>query len=192
MTAICLANEVRAQFYDSADDIYFYVNEYEKEWYQESSTFVPGPGGGYFRAGKWRQKTPKEFDIKDGDSWVQVWNFDGKKAAMLWAGKVKEVKDKLKNNPSFFEELVETEEYDIHYSSSTYEYTIYKYTYRSSNRSADHFYKFSKDRNICVAQKPPFANVDDGEHYNIYRYKRVDKSFFKVGRSRTPNNTMYE
>jgi len=164
--AICLASGVKAQFNDSADDIYYYV------------------------------ECDKDGQIKDNGQ-VYIFNFDGHKAC-YWNYVVSSVKGYLQSNPSYFEEKVETTEYDLKYTSGN--------TYRKKD-GGDAFrdFKFSYSRSSMTETRHwektevPYWNglpaygmaykkwVDD-----ITNYKKVEKSFFKIGRSRTPNNTMYE
>ena len=100
--AICLASGVKAQFNDSADDIYFYV-EYKD--------------GSFVDNGR-----------------VLIFNFDGAKAAELtgrfdrlgiWdreATKVNDVKDNLRKSPIYYDEKVETQEYELIYiNNNTYQ-----------------------------------------------------------------------
>ena len=143
--AICLTNEVKAQFYDSADDIYFYYCDEEG---------------------------------MSSHHRVYIFNFDGKNATW-WICAVSDVKNKLKENPYYYEEATETADYSIikFVSSSSIET---KYIFGNNQ----FLYTFSKDRNTMV---------ETTIAYDTKRtYKRVDKSFFKVGRSRTPSGTMHE
>ena len=169
--AICLASGVKAQYYDSADDIYYYV-EYEDGEYKSD---------------------------------VKVFNFDGRKAC-VWNSSVSSLKSTFKDSPSYYEDKVETTEYELRYRSSN--------TYMEGEDDDKKSYKkytFSYDRNILT-----YINHYGTPHYNMPRppsspwglwtpgewitiwhndktiYKRVDKSYFKVGRSRTPSSTMHE
>ena len=173
--AICLASGVKAQFYDDADDIYYYV-EYK------DGAFVNNEGV-YGKEGR-----------------VLVFNFDGKKAATLvayakYGGEVRgSVKDYIKNNPAYYEERVENEEYDLNYISNN----TYKYKYRLGNGEEEYItYGFSYDREILNFHshywKSPNYFGDSCGWVDLHKtYKKVDKSFFKVGRSRTPSGTLHE
>ena len=140
--AIFLASEVKAQFYDGPDDIYFYV----------------------------RTDNPDHI-LKD----VKVFNFDGEKACHWGYGTIKQVKDILKDNPNYFEDMIETTEYEVKYLSS-YPQTQYQHNYGA-------IYIFSSDRKYCTHEYKSKV---------VGKYERVGKSFFRVGRSRTPSGTMYE
>lgn len=159
--AICFASGVKAQFYDSADDIYFYVE-------------------------------CKNGELKDN---TMIFNFDGSKAC-CWSESVFTVKYNLKSNPSYYEDKVETTEYNLKYTSGN--------TYQTKSNSNEGYtnYIFSYDRSTlnyhshwwCIlgmSQFPPFNAY--GEYRDDKRtFKKVDKSFFKVGRSRTPSKIIYE
>lgn len=167
--AICFASGVKAQFYDSADDIFYYV----------------------------------EFENGEFTDYCVILNFDGKRAAILneyhdtgYGGEyklygVEEVKKKIKENPNYFEEAVETNNYRLQFVSGT------KYCVKTSMllQNANPMflprkdiwkfdYTFSSDRNYLYILN---------HYYNeTSTYKRVEKSFFKVGRSRTPSSTLHE
>ena len=171
--AICLASGVKAQFYDSADDIYFYLLESD--------------GG------------KKNLYISD----ILVFNFDGRKACQLGGGDEKIVKKHLKDNPNYYGEKVETSEYDM-----KYEYTSYGTCYKSEHTDRDintfsgitiirrvkSTYIFSPDRNslsLDITINGTGGGQSQTTTLNL-KYKKVDKSYFRVGRSRTPSGTMYE
>ena len=164
--AICLASGVKAQFNDSADDIYFYVK------------YVDG-------------------EYKDD---VLIFNFDGQKACR-WVMSVSSVKSNLSSNPSFFEDKVETTEYDLKYVSGN------TYRYKESNSEEYDDFQFSYDRNTLTKIMHYQAIITPGipggfgfdyrkSHKewseNKYTYKKVEKSYFRIGRSRTPSSTLYE
>lgn len=166
--AICLASGVKAQFYDSADDIYYYV-EY------------------------------KDGRILD-DGGVFVFNFDGQKAC-FWDESVSSLKNNLKRNPSYYEDKVETTDYCLKYISNN------TYQYKHKSESKDYYnYSFSHDRMTLyylyhrwVTTGAPSIGMygevfsAKGEYRDDKRtYKKVEKSYFKVGRSRTPSGTMYD
>lgn len=146
--AICHANGINAQFYDSADDIRYYVM---------------------------KEKGNEEYNDSFG---VLIFNFDGKKAALLSGEHVYQVRDHLSSNPNYFEEKVETTNYNVIFVSSSLSQTIYK--------QGSTLFKFSKDRTTVFVEYGP-----GWESWNR-TYKKVDKSFFKVGRSRIPNSTLHE
>ena len=164
---ICLASGVKAQFNDSADDIYYYV------------------------------ECDNNGQIKD-NGWVFIFNFDGRKAC-YWNESVGSVKSSLKSNPSYYEEKVETTEYILKYNSYN--------TYRKDDGGSEYrdFY-FSNLRNDLTITKhynktiipyAPNGMMMLGMAYKEWtdeksKYKKVEKSFFKIGRSRTPSSTMYE
>lgn len=162
---ICLASGVKAQFYDSADDIYYYVKYVDDEFKDE----------------------------------VIIFNFDGQKACR-WNASASSVKSNLSSSPSFYEDKVETTEYDLRYISGN------TYRYKKSNSEEYDDYTFSYDRSTLtkivhyqtiVTPGIPGGGFNYSKSYkewreNKYTYKRVEKSFFKIGRSRTPSSTMYE
>lgn len=167
--AIGLASGVNAQFYDSADDIYYYL-EYSKN--------------GNLISQEYQQ--------------VAIFNFDGRKACVRY-DKPKDVRVNLKNNPNYYQDLFENKEYDIEYS--------YGNCYKCFSTSSDYYpqtgritrkhwdtYDFSSDRNtLTYTSKVTGTNgfhTETSETKTVL--KRVDKSFFKLGRSRTPSGTMYE
>lgn len=175
--AICLACGVKAQFYDGPDDIYYYV-EYKNGSFVENGC-------------------------------VLIFNFDGIKAAELsgkysrmniWyrAGvKINDVKDNIKSNPLYYEEKVESEEYELTYMSNK----AYQCKSIRSHQGGNAYinFNFSSDRNTLDFSYH-YWYTDPLSRLNGYygwkdeekTYKRVDKSFFKVGRSRTPSGTLHE
>lgn len=171
--AICLVSGVKAQFYDSADDIYFYLLESD--------------GG------------KKNIYISN----VLVFNFDGRKACELGGGDEESVKKHLKDNPDYYGEKVETSEYDMKYEYSSYG-TCYKseHTDRDFNsfsgitftRRVKSTYIFSSDRKSLSLDITINGSGGGQSHTTTLnlKYKKVDKSYFRIGRSRTPSGTMYE
>lgn len=144
--AICLASGVKAQFYDNADEIYFYVED----------------------------------NNETNDKFILVFNFDGLKAC-VWSTLMSYMKDYLKGNPNKYEDLVEETEYELRYTSNN--------TYKVNNGNGNYeSFLFSGDRNSLLY----YHHYSDSKHDYKKKYTRVDKSFFKVGRSRTPSGTMYE
>lgn len=179
---ISVASIAKAQFYDSADDIYYYVE-------------VSKNGNAVN-------------DVKD--QYVYVLNFDGKKAAVLGrtdglsSGSFSEIQKNIQNNPSFYEEKVETTVYDVNYAPSSYR-TSYKYEKTTRNWDSiagitwvatfSNTLEFASDRNSFTLTT--ITNTHDAagrpiSYSDKYEYKRVDKSYFKVGRSRTPSGTLHE
>lgn len=165
--AICLTSGVKAQFYDSADDIYYYV------------------------------ECDKNGQIKENGQ-VYIFNFDGRKAC-YWNESVGSVKYSLKSNPSYYEEKVETTEYILKYNSSnTYrkddggsEYRDFYFSYSRSELT------ITKHYNKTIIPTNQYGMMMLGMAYKEWtdektKYKKVEKSFFKIGRSRTPSSTMYE
>ncbi len=177
--AICLASGVKAQFYDGPDDIYYYVKQcHERE---ETYSQLNFPYGYVTKKnGRIKKEIPQE-----GQENVYVFNFDGLKAAQLGGMSVYSVKSKLVESPSWFEDRVETTNYDWKYVSSSSSGIIYKKTGDNSNT-----FTFSSDRNTLI--KEWYISTEDGPARFWDTYKRVDKSFFKVGRSRTPSGTLHE
>ena len=179
--AICLASGVKAQFYDSADDIYYYV------------------------------QCDKYGEIMQ-DGLVLIFNFDGKKAVVLnqheiYFDLIKTVKTNIKSNPNYYEDKVETEEYNLNYSSyNTYSMNVECSGYVENANpmfgtseaiySRTYTYEFTNSRNDCeqkISGSTVYVAWGRSSNTNsVTKYKKVDKSFFKVGRSRTPNGTMHE
>lgn len=172
--AICLASGVKAQFFDGPDDIYYYVEvcyEYEETVMRPS---LIGPQ--LYKTGKTIKKLPEK-NKED----VLIFNFDGKNAAELSGGaSTYGVKLKLQESPNYYEEKIETTDYEWEFISSSYSGTIYRYP--RSNTT----YLFSSNRYNLT------ATWYSGDCKCQKTYKKVDKSFFKVGRSRTPSDTLHE
>ena len=172
---ICLASGVKAQFYDGPDDIYYYVETYHEKYEYVMTSFTTG----HYTDRKIKERP-------EGDkAKVEIFNFDGPKAASLTSSvvftDVSDVKSTLKNNPSYYEEKIETTEYDIKYVSSSSSGTKYERGYIT--------YTFSNDRST-MRRVRNFGEKDSRDE--IWDYKRVDKSYFRIGRSRTPSGTLYE
>ena len=175
--AICLASGVKAQFYDSADDIYYYVEYKDGRFVDNGNVFI--------------------------------FNFDGRKACLLGESVVNFVKNKFKEDADYFDRRVETSEYSLEYTHSSY-YTVYQGEKSNSSYSptvgsttvtnSTFRYEFSTDRETMYDKSyvvntyyypfEPYKKTYKTEQNKTY--KRVDKSFFKVGRSRTPSSTMHE
>lgn len=134
--------------------------------------FNDGPDDIYFYV---RTDNP-DYYAKD----VEVFNFDGEKACRWGYGTIQQVKDRLKENPNYFEDAVETEEYKLKFVSS-YPQTKYQATYSFTTT-----FLFSSDRKYCTVEF-----VNSGVKV-VKKYERVNKSYFRVGRSRTPSGSLYE
>lgn len=181
--AICLASGVKAQFYDSADDIYFYVK--------------CGDDG-----------QPKE------NGYVFIFNFEGRKAAELSGALndpipnkpreypvVSDVKKNLQRSQTYYDEKVENTEYKIEYvSGTTYKGNTYVEYFAPNGYQAwfgEYFtFDFSNNREILsLSRTVSLGNYGTGFNSSNTKqetYKKVDKSFFRVGRSRTPSGAMHE
>ena len=180
---ICLASGVKAQFYDGPDDIRYYVEEYYEyeEWY-----FKPFVGN--IKTGEIKKKFPDD----ENSASVFAFNFDGKTAAELTGcssgQSVRAIKSYLQEKPSYFEDKVETSIYDWKFESSSYSGTVYKASNRYNSKAT---YTFSPDRKKLVVKE--YRDISLTESYwRAWTYKLVDKSYFKVGRSRTPSNSLHE
>ena len=195
--AICLANGVKAQFYDSADDICYYVEEYyelEEIKSTQDSYYDVFSGRKMYLPSFTTEKTGKILK-RENNGMAMVFNFDGMKAAILFRGSLSIIKDYLKESSSYCEDKVETTDYDYKYSSTSYKEKVRdtgnEWKAHSTSSSWTVYEKgsntliFSPDRNTLIEDTPGLLNT-------ITYYKRVDKSYFKVGRSRTPNSTMHE
>lgn len=179
---ICLASGVKAQFYDSADDIYYYVSCDKNGQVQEN---------GY----------------------VLIFNFDGNKACEL-AGlfevdpysprtypEANDVRKALQKNQAYYDEKMENTEYRLKYDSGT--------TYKGSHHidyvnpmgnnvwcEESYVFEFLENRNKLIETETRsfgqgFSYTSKGSPDKTI-FKKVSKSFFKVGRSRTPSSTMHE
>lgn len=162
---ICLASGVRAQFYDGPDDIYYYVSCDENGRINENSGIV------------------------------YIFNFDGRKACK-WSTSVGGIVYDLKKNPNYYEEQVETTPYVLKYTSNN--------TYRLERGNGEYYdFCFSYSRSdLTMKDHYKGKPYTPGGYLNFgapdqwfdreYKFKKVDKSFFKVGRSRNPSGTIYE
>lgn len=170
---ICLASGVKAQFYDSADDIYYYVS------------------------------CDKNGNVGENGI-VLIFNFDGKKACELSGyldlpdgvrtyPHVSDVKRNLQRNKSYYDELIENTEYVIkHISGNTYQGSGYVEGEApiggTAYRSEIHTFIFSADRNMVTdREERTMGNYMTGwktTGNDETLFKKVDKSFFNVGRSR--------
>ena len=162
LMAICLSSVVKAQFYDSADDIYYYV-------YYDKGDFKP--------------------NVQVTGGACTIFNFDGNKGCLLASVRKSWVVDQLNKNPNYFEDAVETKEYTLKFVSSTSYKTVYQ-SLSPYGGSDTYTYIFSRDRNsLTIIYESSF--MGSKSHVET-TYKKVDKSFFKVGRSRTPSGSMHE
>lgn len=164
VAAICLASGVKAQFYDSANDIYYYVECKNGQLLEDGKVFI--------------------------------FNFDGRKAAVLGNTTVKGVKSVLSNNSSFYEDKVEVTEYDTKFTRKTSagtEYITASEHDTSTGLNGNIFFittyynlVFSSDRQNLSAtfRYEGTDGVSPGGYKTVTNYKRVDKSFFRVGRRR--------
>lgn len=181
--AICLASGVKAQFYDSADDIYYYVE--------------CGDNG-----------QTKE------NGYVFIFNFDGRKAAELSGALndpipnkpreypcVSDVKKNLQRSQTYYDDKIENTEYNVEFvSGNTYKGNTYVEYYAPNGYQAwfgEYFtFDFLNNREVLsLSRTVSLGNYGTGfnsSNTKQEKYKKVDKSFFKVGRSRTPSNTLHE
>ena len=185
--AICLASGVKAQFYDGSDDIYYYVEEYYE--YEETAT----RWGPYFILETYKTgNIKKKFPDDENSASVFVFNFDGKTAAELTecssGQSVRAIKSYLQEKPSYFEDKVETSIYDWKFESSSYSGTVYKASNRYNSKAT---YTFSPDRKKLVVKEYRDLSLTES-YWRAWTYKLVDKSYFKVGRSRTPSTALHE
>ena len=180
--AICLASGVKAQFYDSADDIYYYV--------QCNANGQP---------------------LENGD--VVILNFDGNKACdlsgflqLLWEDEelnilrhgceVDDVKKRMRTNMTYYEDMVENEEYKLrHVSGNKYQGTTNTLSWTGPMGNycwlkETHIFDFSYDRKSMTDNIEKNSHM--GTNHDTKKFVKVDKSYFKVGRSRTPSGTMHE
>ncbi len=181
---ICLASGVKAQFYDGPDDIYYYV--------------ACGENG-----------------ESSGEGAVLIFNFDGKKACDLSGyldlktdriGAVaappctSDIKKNIQTNINYYEEKVENTEYSLKYiSGNIYRGNAYLQATNMMGglcwRKEIHDFDFNANRNFVVDRISIELGSTNGGTFNSTEtryFKRVDKSFFKVGRSRTPSNSLHE
>ena len=194
--AICFASGAKAQFYDSADDIYYY-EEFYVYYEKTKAVYYLGMASATFEKTGIIEK--KMYHETGYVPLISVWNFDGRKAAMLALDSKSDVKENMKKSSSYYEDLVETKEYDWKYTSDS----SYLREKKSENtwmisylpgygtiyeRGKGETVIFSSDRNKM------YKLVQDNftGSCKIIECKRVDKSDFKVGRSRTPSGTLHE
>ncbi|MBR1466736.1 MAG: hypothetical protein IJ607_10315 [Bacteroidaceae bacterium] len=160
-----------AQFYDSADELYFYVD-----------------------------------DTSNPDRCF-IFNFDGTRACALnqhsgtstFIGMYGQnigsytdydhfntVRAKIKQNPNYYEDRVENLDYKMYYdSSASSSYTVYKFKRNWNQTTTTDVFEISPDRDYL------YCNYGGGRN-GSRKYIRVDKSFFRSGRSRNVEGGMYE
>lgn len=173
--AICFVCGVKAQFYDSANEICYYVT-YENDQYTNGALVF-------------------NFDGKNGCILNQYQNDEGN--YLLYT--VDKIKSLIKEKPTFFEDQIEVGDYRLSYTTNnTYSCSsVYKDTYYDSQLQSlrtviyneINTYQFSSDRSIL------YYKCEERDHkvgITKRTYKRVDKSYFKLGRSRTPSGIMHE
>lgn len=173
VVVMCMTSVAKAQFYDSADDIYYYV-----------AVKDDGNLGGM----------------------CFIFNFDGKNACILaetdedddrYPPLVDEVKTKISQNTNFLENRIETGLYDVKFmSGNTYKKTG-NYDFHDENVGYHYgqfswTFRFTNDREFMYWT---LWNNNQGGFERTqkeWKFKRVDKSYFRVGRSRTPSGTLHE
>ena len=114
--------------------------------------------------------------------YVYIFNFDGKKACKLGWNSVSDVQNNLSNNPNYYVDKEETSIYNFEYESSSY-----GICYTRDYKEIKHMALFSSDRETLNY----ILWYIDGSKREI-NCKKVDKSFFRLGRSRSPSGTMYK
>ena len=168
--SMCLTSGVKAQFYDSADDIYYYL------------------------------KCDKNGQIDEGDlGRALIFNFDGKNACVLclredeyqlYPPYLDYVQNIISQNPNYLLDRISNGVYDTkHVSGNTY-IRKGKYNYNDEDLEPSYRYgsfewtlKFSNDRKTL--DLTIWYNNQGGYSWTeSSTYKQVDKSFLKVGRSR--------
>jgi predicted chitinase len=104
---------------------------------------------------------------------------------------VDEIKELLRKNINYFEEQVEVGVYKLKYTSNNayiYQYTnIYDTLLGTSTMAFQHILKFSTDREYLYETR-----IGNGNSTDKWTFRKVNKSFFKSGRSRTPSSTIHE
>ncbi len=167
----CCINDVKAQFYDDEDEIFFYLKiGHNGRMYDDEG--IRANNGTY------------------------VFNFDGEKAtnfSSLVSGYMTRLKaiSNLKENINYYEDNVYNVKYDIKYrddlSDSSWEvYSIYQVGYFGSSWTS--YYYFSHDRKTMIYKE----SNSTGE----WIYKLVDKDYYVPNESRNrpniDNETIYE
>lgn len=198
MVALLSANMGYAQIEDSADEIHYFVK------CEESDIMIEGA-------------LPKVHDNTE----VLIFNFDGEKACLLnyvpekGVDLLKKVKQNMRTNPDYYEDLVETNDYDVEYEGAELFTDIYIYDWQQithetisgngleiKNFYSDKYYvqdydsgpmsiKLVRDWVFFCPAYPLFP--DAGKHFVTETYfMEVPKSFFRSGRSKTPQKKMIE
>ena len=165
---ICLSNGVKAQFYDSADKICFYILETHN--------------------GKSESNNPT----------VRIFNFDGRKACELAVHRAKDVQKHLRQNPDYYGELVETTKYSLIYNPDSYttQYTkkfttsFTNYTNMTWWHNITEVYDCTSDRKILTLYRTDKYNTYDmgyvkdlnpGVSEDKYIHKEVSKNYLLTG-----------
>lgn len=136
--------------------------------------FYDGPDDIYFYVGCDDTGKLKE------DGLVLIFNFDGEKAC-LWSMGPRYVREMLSKNSNYFEDATETSDYGLKHSTGN--------CYQEHGPIYSKDYAFTKNRDMLTLTHRVGGQLN--KTY-INTYKKVDKSFFKVGRSRTPSGTLHE
>ena len=177
--AMCLTSIVNAQFYDGADDIYYYVEEGDNP----NLCFIFNFDGRKACVLNQYTETTTYYGMYGPEvgTGTNYYNFST-------------VKRMIKNNPNVFDDKVETLDYEMYYdssSSSTYEVYMFRRTI-NRNGFVDKF-AFTKDRKRLNVTQGYKNNGYINRNATTKTYVLVDKSYFRSGRSRNSNNNrMYE
>lgn len=198
LVVLLSATMAYAQIEDPADEIHYFVK------CEKSDIMIDGA-------------LPKVHDNTE----VLIFNFDGEKACLLnyvperGVDVLKKVKQNMRTNPNYYEDLVETNDYDVEYEGVELFTYLYKFdwqqitheTITGNGLEIKHFYsdkyyiqnygsgptslrRVSDWIFFCPAY-PLFP--DAGKHIVTETYfKKVPKSFFRSGRSKTPNKKLIE
>ena len=152
---------------------------------------------------------------------VLIFNFDGKKACLLnyvpgiGVDVLKKVKQNMRTNPDYYEDLVETNDYDVKYVTAE----LFTYVYQLDRQEISHetitgngleiIHYYSDKYYIRYFDSAPSSlkRVSDwvfycpayplfpgaGKHIiTENHFMKVPKSFFRSGRSKTPSKKMIE
>lgn len=163
---MCVVYTAKAQFYDSANEIYFY----------------------------------KADNSENSNAYVLVFNFDGRKAALLEQTTCASIQSNLKNDMDYYGKLVETTDYSLKYESSASgtRYTTEK-TYSTTGlwlpgetwwHNTTTNYDFSSSRyTLTVSSKTisqsyeiaQVAGANPSTRESTSTYTKVDKNYFING-----------
>lgn len=161
-----------AQFYDSADDIYFYVDDTSNP----NRCFVFNFDG------------TRACALNQYSETTTFYSFYGQNVGSYTNYQtVNAVRYKIKQNPNYYEDRVENLDYKMYYNSSasSASYTVYNFKRNCNQTTITDTFKFSSDRSYL------YSNYGGGRE-GTRKYIRVDKSFFRTGRSRNVGGGMYE